>query len=245
MNEDQRWNRAKAHITKPTTIISPPGLLLKELKAEHDGRGGSWIEWETKMKEKAGIHKSRASELMAIADGTKTAESVVADRRERQRKAKAIAKKKSSVDDGENNQPKSKPSKAQDKRELEAKQAHIAELEAAHEHDQDLAEQLQAAKIVGLEGEIADLKRENARRARRQVIAPASVGPSRAGTQRSASVGATHDQSRHRCHCRPADLIAGLPTAKGRPRMTKPASPIRLRRRGGMKPTAGSPPSRP
>src|SRR5215831_9111701 len=48
-------------------------------------------------------------------------------------------------------------------RELEAKQAHIDELEAAREHDNDLAEQLQAAKIkiAGLESEIEELKAEN------------------------------------------------------------------------------------
>jgi hypothetical protein len=57
-----------------------------------------------------------------------------------------------------------KRSASQDQRELEAKQAHINELEAAREHDQDLAEQLRLAeiKIAGLEGEIGDLKRENA-----------------------------------------------------------------------------------
>jgi len=45
-------------------------------------------------------------------------------------------------------------------RELEAKQAHIDELEAAREHDNDLAEQLQAAKIkiAGLESEIEEAK---------------------------------------------------------------------------------------
>src|SRR5215831_7774662 len=48
-------------------------------------------------------------------------------------------------------------------RELEAKQAHINELEAAREHDNDLAEQLQAAKIkiAGLESEVEELKAEN------------------------------------------------------------------------------------
>jgi len=50
------------------------------------------------------------------------------------------------------------------RRDIEADQAHIAELEAAREHDRDLAEKLRAAelKIVGLENEIAELKQENA-----------------------------------------------------------------------------------
>jgi ParB-like chromosome segregation protein Spo0J len=54
---------------------------------------------------------------------------------------------------------KSVPSQVE--RELAAKQAHIDEL---HDRNNDLAEQLRAAeiKIVGLESEIADLKRENA-----------------------------------------------------------------------------------
>jgi hypothetical protein len=58
---------------------------------------------------------------------------------------------------------KPKRSTSQDQRELEAKQAHINELEAAREHDRDSAEQLRLAEIktVGLEGEIADLKDEN------------------------------------------------------------------------------------
>jgi hypothetical protein len=75
------------------------GQHLITLKAEHKG---SWSEWEELIKSKIGIGKSRASELMQIADGSKTAESVASDRRERQRKAKAIAKPKSSVVDGEN-----------------------------------------------------------------------------------------------------------------------------------------------
>ena len=60
---------------------------------------------------------------------------------------------------------KPKRSASQDRRELEAKPAHIDELEAARGHDQDLAEQLQAAKIkiVGLESEIEELKADNAK----------------------------------------------------------------------------------
>src|SRR5262249_45092123 len=56
-----------------------------------------------------------------------------------------------------------KPVPRQIQRELEAKQAHIDDLEAAREHD-GLAEELQAAKIkiTGLESEIEELKAENA-----------------------------------------------------------------------------------
>jgi hypothetical protein len=58
---------------------------------------------------------------------------------------------------------KPKRSTSQYQRELEAKQAHIDDLEAAREHDQDIAEQLQAAKIkiIGLESEVEELKAEN------------------------------------------------------------------------------------
>jgi hypothetical protein len=54
---------------------------------------------------------------------------------------------------------------SQVKRELEAKEAHIDELETAREHDKDLAEELCAAKIkiAGLESEVEELKAENAR----------------------------------------------------------------------------------
>jgi len=57
-----------------------------------------------------------------------------------------------------------KKKKKVERRELEAAHAHIDELEAAREHDKDLAEKLRMAefKIIGLESEIGDLKRENA-----------------------------------------------------------------------------------
>jgi hypothetical protein len=52
------------------------GQHLKTLKAQHTG---SWDEWEKLLKEKCGIGKSRASELMRIADATTTVEQVRAD----------------------------------------------------------------------------------------------------------------------------------------------------------------------
>jgi len=45
------------------------GQYLKTLK---EGHGGSWAEWEALLKDKIGIGKSRASELMQIAEGRKT-----------------------------------------------------------------------------------------------------------------------------------------------------------------------------
>jgi hypothetical protein len=52
------------------------GLHLWKLKRLHDGRGGTWAEWEQLLKTKIGIGKSRASELMRIADGRKSVEEV-------------------------------------------------------------------------------------------------------------------------------------------------------------------------
>jgi hypothetical protein len=62
------------------------GQHLKTLKAEHDG---NWADWEELLKTKIGIGKSRASELMQIADGTKTVEQVRADGAERKAKERA------------------------------------------------------------------------------------------------------------------------------------------------------------
>jgi ParB-like chromosome segregation protein Spo0J len=58
-----------------------------------------------------------------------------------------------------------KPISSEVRRELEASQAHINELETARERDKDLAEQLRAAeiKISGLESEVEDLKAERDR----------------------------------------------------------------------------------
>jgi hypothetical protein len=181
-SEDPRWEEVKARIDrgdkakeKSKNLYLSAGRLLNELKTDHDKAGGTWAEWATKCKEKAGISKSRASELMHIADGRKTAEDV---RREgTQRKREHDERKKTSpLRNGEKPQP--MPSPAQNQREMEAQQAHIDEPEAAHERDRDFAEQLQAAKIeiVGLEGEIADLKRENAE-LREQLEAARKVAP--------------------------------------------------------------------
>ena len=75
---EQRWKAVRAHIAKGDKAKDKAeqhyiaaGEQLKTLKAEHDG---TWAEWEALVKEKAGIGKSRASELMQIADGTKTVE---------------------------------------------------------------------------------------------------------------------------------------------------------------------------
>jgi hypothetical protein len=60
---------------------------------------------------------------------------------------------------------KPKPVPPQVQRELEAKQAHVEELEAAREHDKGIAEQLRLAeiKIIGLESEVGELQAEVAR----------------------------------------------------------------------------------
>jgi hypothetical protein len=109
---EQRWKAVKAHIArgdkakdKADQHYIAAGQYLKELKAEHTG---TWAEWETLVKEKAGIGKSRASELMQIADGIKTVEEVKGARAERDRKA--IERRKSSPPiGGETKEPESVP----------------------------------------------------------------------------------------------------------------------------------------
>jgi hypothetical protein len=56
------------------------GQQLKTLKGMHTG---SWQEWELTLKEKCGIGKSRASELMQIADGRKTVAEVASNTTQR------------------------------------------------------------------------------------------------------------------------------------------------------------------
>jgi hypothetical protein len=77
---DKAKDKAKQHYIAA-------GQHLKTLKASH---GGSWAEWEELLKTKIGIGKSRASELMRIADGTKTVEQVRADTAERTAKLPLI-----------------------------------------------------------------------------------------------------------------------------------------------------------
>jgi hypothetical protein len=79
MNEAQLIKTIKAHIErgdkakdKADQHSMAAGLHLKELKAAHTG---NWAEWEELLKTRIGIGKSRASELMQIADGRKTVDS--------------------------------------------------------------------------------------------------------------------------------------------------------------------------
>ena len=94
MNESQLIQTIKAHIAKGDKAKDKAeqhyiaaGQHLKTLKASH---GGTWAEWEELLKTKIGIGKSRASELMRIADGTKTVEQVRADTAERTAKTRAL-----------------------------------------------------------------------------------------------------------------------------------------------------------
>jgi hypothetical protein len=104
-------NTIKAHISagdkaqdKAQQHYIAAGQHLKTLKASHTD---TWAEWETLLKEKIGIGKSRASELMQIADGTRTAAEVAAATTERGQRHRALSplrngeKAKLSVDDGE------------------------------------------------------------------------------------------------------------------------------------------------
>jgi len=95
MNEAQLIRAIKAHIDKGDKAKEKSeqhyiaaGLHLKALKAEHCR---SWDEWEELLKTKIGIGKSRASELMQIADGRKSVEAVRAETNERKEKHRAIS----------------------------------------------------------------------------------------------------------------------------------------------------------
>src|SRR5262245_57148740 len=77
------------------------GQHLRTLKAAHVEDGGSWAEWEELLKERVGIGKSRASELMQIADGRKTADDVRAITAKRTRKSR----KRSPLRSGETHKP--------------------------------------------------------------------------------------------------------------------------------------------
>jgi hypothetical protein len=86
---DQRWKLVRAHIAKGDKAKDKAeqhyiaaGAYLAQLKADH---AGTWAEWEALVKEKAGIGKSRASELMQIGDGRKTVEQTRAEAAERKR----------------------------------------------------------------------------------------------------------------------------------------------------------------
>jgi hypothetical protein len=107
LTEAQHIKAIKAHIWKGDNAKAKAeqhyiaaGQYLKALKEQHKG---SWAEWEALLKDKVGIGKSRASELMQIADGRKTVEgsraaNVAANRRLRDRQT-------SPSRDGETNAP--------------------------------------------------------------------------------------------------------------------------------------------
>jgi hypothetical protein len=76
LSEDQLVKVIKTHIAKGDMAAEKSeqhyiaaGQHLKTLKDAHTG---TWAEWEDLLKTKIGIGKSRASELMQIADGRKT-----------------------------------------------------------------------------------------------------------------------------------------------------------------------------
>jgi len=94
MNESQLVRTIKAHIAKGDHASEKAeqhyiaaGQHLKALKAQH---GGTWAEWAALLKNRVGIGKSRASELMQIADGRRTIEQVRAATGERTARTRAL-----------------------------------------------------------------------------------------------------------------------------------------------------------
>ena len=60
-DEEQRWRAVKVCIAKgdkakrkAEDFYITAGQHLKELKAQHDDAGGTWAEWEIKVKERTG-----------------------------------------------------------------------------------------------------------------------------------------------------------------------------------------------
>jgi hypothetical protein len=105
MNESQLIKTIKAHIAKGDHASEKAeqhyiaaGQHLKTLKDQH---GGSWAEWEELLKTKVGIGKSRASELMQIADGRKTVAGVAAATTERSKKHRALSPLRNGENAGE------------------------------------------------------------------------------------------------------------------------------------------------
>jgi hypothetical protein len=174
MNTDQRWKAVKAHIAagdkaqgKANDHYKAAGQYLIALKAEHDEAGGGWSEWEIKVKKRAGIGKSRASEIMQISTGTKTPESVAADRRDRQRKAKALTKTKLSVVDGEKPEPEPELDEPEPEPEPESRQPRLPPPRRPASAA-DLAEQLRPfdqlvadLKKAGLAEQVHDVVRDD------------------------------------------------------------------------------------
>jgi len=104
---NQHWSAAKECIAKGDKAAAKAndfhitaGQHLKVLKAAHDESGGTFAAWEALLKERVGIGKSRASELMQIADGTKTVEGIREATAEKVRQIRAH--KSSPVRTGEN-----------------------------------------------------------------------------------------------------------------------------------------------
>jgi hypothetical protein len=102
MSEADLIRAIKAHIArgdkakdKADQHYIAAGQHLKALKEQHEG---SWAEWEALLKEKIGIGKSRASELMQIADGRKTVHDIRAITAERTRKARLSSPLRSGED---------------------------------------------------------------------------------------------------------------------------------------------------
>jgi hypothetical protein len=82
MSEGQLVKTIRAHLAKAEQLqgkandhFVAAGIHIKTLKAQHDGAGGTWAQWEEKLRTQLNLGKSRASELMQIADGRKTDES--------------------------------------------------------------------------------------------------------------------------------------------------------------------------
>jgi hypothetical protein len=92
-NQAQLISAIKTHIAAGDKLASKAddhyisaGQYLAQLKKEH---AGNWAEWEELLKTKVGISTGRASELMQIANGTKTVGEVRAVKAESMKRLRA------------------------------------------------------------------------------------------------------------------------------------------------------------
>jgi hypothetical protein len=119
------------------------GQHLKTLKTQHKG---SWAEWEDLLKERCGLGKSRASELMRIANGTTTVEQIRSEKAESVRKVRAASPLRSGesreVAVVEQDEPDTKPYPVDDVEESAARRKAEA---AEEERDREEARRLFAA----------------------------------------------------------------------------------------------------
>lgn len=168
------YHRAKRGAVESVRLLLQAGSRLAKKKAELGH--GEWLPWieanedTLGFKEQAAQRLIRAASKYVVNDGFDDDRAVAISREiwgntpklPKPQRHDDLETQEDDPDDDGHHYP--TDTTASVVRELEASQAHIADLEAARDGDQEL-EALRAAQrmIVGLESEVQDLKDENAR----------------------------------------------------------------------------------